>query len=76
MNSTILSWAGHTMGFDPQVEALLHYLLMKVFDALGKRRGLLEYGRTAMFSSNNNNSNKKPAAKASSMLKKLKGKAL
>jgi hypothetical protein len=40
MNNTIISiWAGHTMGFDPQVEALLPYLLMKVFDAMGKRRG-------------------------------------
>jgi hypothetical protein len=39
------------MRFDPQVEALLPYLLMQVLNAIGKRRGQLEYGRMAMFSS-------------------------
>jgi hypothetical protein len=39
------------MRFDPQVEALLPSLLVQVLDAMGKRRGQLEYGRMAMFSS-------------------------
>jgi hypothetical protein len=39
------------MRFDPQVEAMLPHLLMQVLDAKGKRRGQLEYGQMAMFSS-------------------------
>ncbi len=35
------------MRFDPQVEALLPYLLMQVLNATGKRRGQLEYGLIA-----------------------------
>jgi hypothetical protein len=39
------------MRFDHQEEALLPYLLMQVLNAIGKRRGQLEYCRMAMFSS-------------------------